>query len=129
MKSISIVFLFALLSGCAGMDYQHQNNMTTNAGIWGIIGAATGAGIAVVTGGNPGKAAVLGGIGGAYLGAANTPPSSTRRHGYGYFYQQDCSAFPTQSEVDACEQGRAQRQMAIQRERERRAYKYGYYGY
>lgn len=129
MKIFVIAIVFIVFSGCAGMDYQHQNNMTTNAGIWGIIGAATGAGIAAVTGGNPGKAAVLGGIGGAYLGAANTPPLSSRRYGYRYYYQHDCSSFPTQSEEEACEQGRAQRQMAIQRERDRRAYKYGYYGY
>lgn len=67
------LILMVFLVGCAGMDYRHQQNMTSNAGIWGVIGAATGAGLAAATGGNAGKAALIGGIAGAYLGAANTP--------------------------------------------------------
>lgn len=118
---ISVVFL----SGCAGMEPQYQRNMAQNAGLWGIIGAGTGAAVAAVTGGKVGKAAVLGGIAGAALGAANTPSPA---YYDGYYY--NCDALVTPGEREACERGVHERERRIQRERERRAYEYGYgYGY
>jgi len=71
MLIVGMILLFSI--GCAGMETQYQRNMLTNAGIWGMIGAGTGAAIAAVTKGDPVKGAVLGGIGGAFLGAGNTP--------------------------------------------------------
>ena len=117
--------MFFVLTGCAGMNSEYQRNMVTNASLWGAIGAATGAGIAAATGGNPGKAAILGGIAGAYLGAGNTPPPRSSTSGEEKILGGDCSRFQSAGERAACERGRAARESRIQRARERRAYEYG----
>jgi hypothetical protein len=132
MKKFLLIGLVAafLLAGCAGLDVQYQRDMGTNAGIWGLVGAGTGAAIAAATGGKIGKAALLGGVIGAYAGAANTP-----LRGYGYSYNGygngygwrgvDCAQFPTKGEQLECERGRADIERQIQYERERRAYEWG----
>lgn len=79
-KILISLFLLVFLIGCAGLDYRYQQNMTTNAATWGIIGAATGGLLGAATGINPGKAAILGGVVGAYAGAVNTPSP----YGYGF---------------------------------------------
>lgn len=122
--TISLVFLF--LVGCAGLDMQYQRNMGTNAGIWGLVGAGTGAAIAAATGGKVGAGALLGGVIGAYAGAGNTPSP----YGYGYGGRGvNCSLFPTKGEQLECERGRADIERQIQYERERRAYEWGRGGY
>jgi hypothetical protein len=77
MKKIVMLLSIAVLaSACAGMDYQHQQNMATNAVGWGLLGAGAGAAIASATHGDVGQAATIGTVAGAALGAANTPPPS-----------------------------------------------------
>ena len=73
-KIILLLSIVVLLSACAGMDYQYQQNMATNAVGWGLLGAGAGAAIASVTHGNVGQAATIGTVAGAALGATNTPP-------------------------------------------------------
>lgn len=121
-KYLLIGLAFLVLTSCAGLDMQYQRNMGTNAGIWGGIGAVTGAAIAAATGGKVGSAALLGGVIGAYAGAANTPSP----YGYGYGGGGvNCSLFPTKGEQLECERGRADIERQIQYERERRAYEWG----
>ena len=61
MKTAALFLSVVLLSGCAGMDYQYQNNMAANAAGYGLAGAATGAILGAATGGNVGAAAAIGG--------------------------------------------------------------------
>ena len=77
MKKIVMLLSIAVLaSACAGMDYQHQQNMATNAVGSGLLGAGASAAIASATHGDVGQAATIGTVAGAALGAANTPPPS-----------------------------------------------------
>ena len=73
-KIVMLLSIAALASACAGMDYQHQQNMATNAVGWGLLGAGASAAIASATHGDVGQAATIGTVAGAALGAANTPP-------------------------------------------------------
>ncbi|MCX5896038.1 MAG: hypothetical protein NTZ51_09445 [Proteobacteria bacterium] len=77
-KMVGLLCLVVLTGACAGMDYQYQRNMAANAAGYGLAGAAVGAGIAAVTHGNVGKAAAIGTVAGAALGAAFTPPPPPR---------------------------------------------------
>jgi osmotically inducible lipoprotein OsmB len=124
--SLVVFVVVVFLSGCAGMDPRYQSNMAQNAGIWGTVGAVAGAGIAAVTHGNPLTAAVIGGVSGAALGAANTPtPDHPGYQGLDY-EETDCSIYAAnQGALKACEQGNYERAMAWQKELERDAYNHG----
>ncbi len=80
MKKIVLLLglIIILGSACAGLDQQYQRNMAVNAAGYGLAGAGAAGAIASVTHGNVGKAATIGGIAGAVLGAANTPPPPPR---------------------------------------------------
>jgi hypothetical protein len=73
-KGVILLSLVLLMSACAGMDYQYQQNMAVNATGYGLAGGAAGAAIASLTHGNVGAGAAIGALSGAILGAANTPP-------------------------------------------------------
>ncbi len=119
LSLLALLVVFIFVAGCAGMSKPYQRNMEKNAALWSVIGAATGAGIAIATHGAVGDVAILGGIAGAYLGAGNTPEIADG-DGNG-----DCSRFKNAGERAACQRGKAERASALQRERERRAYRYG----
>lgn len=126
---IGLILLF-FLTGCAGMDIAYQRDMTTNAGTWGVIGAATGAVIAIATKGKVLPSALLGGVIGAYAGAGNTPSPYGYGNGYGYGYGWrggvDCSIFPQDSETRLqCERGREDTRQQLQSLERQRAYDYG----
>jgi hypothetical protein len=121
----AIMAMVVFFSGCAGMDPRYQENMAKNAGIWGTVGAVAGAGIAAVTHGNPLTAAVIGGVSGAALGAANTPNASmpTTDHSY---YQGVCDIYAAnEGAFEACKKGEFEKEMAWQRNLEQTAYKHG----
>lgn len=65
------------IMGCAGMPAEYSRDLGVNSLLWGAIGSGAGAGIAAVTGNDPVQGAVFGGLGGAALGAANTPCRSS----------------------------------------------------
>lgn len=124
--SVVVLGLIVFLSGCAGMDPRYQNNMAQNAGVWGTIGAVAGAGIAAVTGGDPLTAAVIGGVSGAALGAANTPTANMPVAGHPYYQGVDCSIYvANQRAFEACKQGELERARAWQQNLERAAYEHG----
>lgn len=60
-KLIAIPFVVALIAGCSGMSNTQQKMLSG-----GAIGAAAGAGITAIAGGNP----IWGAVGGAAVGTA-----------------------------------------------------------
>ncbi len=89
MKSLAVILLILSIIvtfGCAGMDPRYQANMATNTVGWGVLGAIAGAGIAAATHGNVGGGAIWGGLGGAALGAINTPYPGAPYYGSSYPY-------------------------------------------
>lgn len=128
MKRIFLIGLILfLVAGCAGMEIADQKNMGKNAALYGVIGAGAGAAISAVTHGKVGKTAVLTGIGGAVLGALNTPRQGGSGYTYPTYYSYgiECSQFETKGEQASCERGKSQAERQLQRERERRAYELG----
>ena len=129
-----------MLTGCAGMSRQYQEDTASNAIGAALAGAATGAALGAVFGhghGHVWKPALGGATLGAYVGALGTQPRQQRRGQREVVvvqpqYQQpadiDCSAFSTEEERQACERGRVQWLKEVKKARLRRAYRYGRYG-
>ena len=82
--------------------------------------------------GNGKKAVIVyGRTGGVLTGSQNrVSPYTYGRSSYDYGYgAPDCSMFPTPNEQAECERGKRYTEDKLRRERERRAYEYGQYGY
>ena len=62
-RSLTLALLLSLLAGCAGLTPTQQRTLTG-----GALGAAAGAGVSALSGGNPTTGAVIGGAGGAATG-------------------------------------------------------------
>jgi hypothetical protein len=58
-----VIAFFTTMTGCAGMSDQQQRTMSG-----GVIGAAGGAGIAAIAGGNVGVGAAVGAVAGGLTG-------------------------------------------------------------
>ena len=65
VKSLVLLIVLSLLGGCAGLSSTQQRMLTGTA-----LGAAAGAGISTVAGGDPWVGAAIGGAGGAATGYA-----------------------------------------------------------
>lgn len=122
-KTVLLMLLLSVvvLSSCAGMDPQHQQNMITNSAVWGGIGAATGCILFEALGGKCGQGAAIVGVGGAYLGAGNTPHRYGRQS-YSPVYGSGCgSTYDCEYERETLRlERRAQREdERLQRERAR----------
>ena len=68
-RPLAIALLFALLAGCTGLTPTQQRTLTG-----GALGAAAGAGVSALAGGNPTTGAVIGGAGGAATGYILSKP-------------------------------------------------------
>lgn len=70
IKYTSVILVMAFMFGCAGMSETQQRTMSG-----GVMGAAAGAGIAAIAGGNAGVGALVGGgagaLGGYMIGESN----------------------------------------------------------
>ena len=150
MKKTILIGLILVLSGCHTLT-----GALIGGGIGGVIGggrgaavgAAIGAGIGgeadileqkaayknagarepkVIDLGNGKKAVIIYGR----TGQVKTSPYTYGRSSYDYGYgAPDCSMFPTPNEQAECERGKRYTEDKLRRERERRAYEYGQYGY
>ncbi len=63
IQSFVLLLILSLLGGCAGLSPTQQRMLTGSA-----LGAAAGAGVSTVAGGDPWVGAALGGVGGAVTG-------------------------------------------------------------
>jgi len=63
IQSFVLLLVLSLLGGCAGLSPTQQRMLTGSA-----LGAAAGAGVSAIAGGNPTTGAVVGGAGGAATG-------------------------------------------------------------
>lgn len=63
IQSFALLLVLSLLGGCAGLSPTQQRMLTGSA-----LGAAAGAGVSTVAGGDPWVGAALGGVGGATTG-------------------------------------------------------------
>lgn len=62
-RSLTLALLLSLLAGCSGLTPTQQRTLTG-----GAVGAAAGAGVSALSGGNSTTSAVIGGAGGAAAG-------------------------------------------------------------
>jgi len=128
-----------MLTGCAGMSRQYQEDTTSNAIGGALAGAATGAALGAVFGhghDHVWKPALGGAVLGAYAGALSTQPRQQQGQREIVVvqpqYQQpadiDCTVFSTEEERAACERGRTKWLKEEKKARIKRAYQYGRYG-
>ena len=68
-RSRTLALLLALLAGCSGLTPTQQRTLSG-----GALGAAAGAGVSALSGGNPTTGAVIGGAGGAATGYILSKP-------------------------------------------------------
>lgn len=63
LRPLAMMILVCSLAACTGLSYTQQRTLTG-----GALGAAAGAGISAMTGGDPVTGAAIGGAGGAATG-------------------------------------------------------------